>query len=259
MKNWGGYISETFEKIILVIIILAFWELAPRAGWVSQDILPSFSVVLVKFWQMLLSGEMFKNLFISLERAFGGFALSVVIGITLGFLLGWSEKVEKIIDPLMQLARNTAALALYPLFILLFGLGEVSKVAIIFWGAIWPILINTIEGVRGVDPLFVKTAYSMGASKRILFSRVILPATFPTIFTGIRLSASRSVIILVAAEMMGSSSGLGHLVFFSEANLQIAKMYCGILMLIILGVTINYVLVTLEKHVTRWKEEIVEM
>jgi NitT/TauT family transport system permease protein len=150
-------------------------------------------------------------------------------------------------------------LALYPLFILLFGLGETSKVAIIFWGAVWPILLNTIEGVRGVEPLFVKTAYSMGASKRILFTRVILPATFPTIFTGIRLSASRSFFILVAAEMMGSSSGLGHLVFFSEANLRIAEMYCGILMLIILGVAINYILVTLEKRITRWKEEIVEI
>jgi len=258
MNNWMNRLGETLERTMIIFIILAGWEMAPRIGLVSNDILPPFSIVLVKLGELLSSGELMEDLFISLERAFGGFALSVVVAVPLGFLLAWSEKAERILDPLLQLFRNTAALALYPLFILIFGLGESSKVVIIFWGAVWPVLINTIEGVREVDPLLIKSARSMGASKPVLFFRVILPAAFPTIFTGIRLSASRSIIILVAAEMMGASRGLGHLVFFSEANLQIAEMYCGILALIMLGVLVNYILVAFEKHITRWKEEVSE-
>lgn len=259
LKKWVEQSWVGLEKIIAIATVLSIWELLPRIGWVNSKILPPFSIVIKKFGEMFISGELIGHITISLERALLGFALAVIIAVPLGFLLGWYERAERILDPVVQLSRNTATLAMYPLFIIIFGLGEPAKVAIIFWGAVWPLLINTIEGVQTVDPLLIKSARSMGASQLVLFFRIILPSAFPSLFTGIRLSASRSVIILVAAEMIGASSGLGYLVFFAEANNQIEKMYTGIIMLIILGVLLNYILVACEKRITRWKEEISEI
>ncbi len=256
VRSWINQTWAGLEKSIAITVVLLAWELLPRIGWISSKILPPFSVSASKFWQMIISGELMGHIAISFERAFWGLALSVIIAIPLGFLLGWYEKAERIIDPVVQLSRNTATLAMYPLFIIIFGLGESAKVAIIFWGAVWPLLINTIEGVQAAEPLLIKAARSMGASQFVIFFKVILPSAFPSLFTGIRLSASRAVVILVAAEMVGANSGLGYLVFFSEANNQIATMYTAIMMLIILGVIVNYTFVTLEKRLTRWKEEV---
>ncbi|HBC91666.1 MAG TPA: ABC transporter permease [Pelotomaculum sp.] len=259
LKNMMKQLGTGLESISAVLGVLFLWELLPRLGLVSIKVLPPFSVVFSKFIEMVISGELLSHTAISLERAFGGFIVSVIVAIPLGFLLGWSQRAERIIDPLGQLCRNTATLAMYPLFILIFGLGELAKVAIIFWGAVWPILLNTIEGVRTVDPLLVKSARSMGISKLALFVKVILPMAFPLMFTGIRLAASRAVIILVAAEMIGANKGLGYLVFHTEAHYMISEMYSAIIMLIILGVLINYTLVACEKRINHWKEQITEV
>ncbi|MEA4924994.1 MAG: ABC transporter permease [Syntrophomonadaceae bacterium] len=259
LKNMIKQLGRGLESVSAVLGVLLLWELLPRLGLVSVKVLPPFSVVFSKFIAMVISGELVSHTAISLERAFGGFIVSVIIAIPLAFLLGWSQRAERIIDPLGQLCRNTATLAMYPLFILIFGLGESAKIAIIAWGTLWPILLNTIEGVRAVDPLLVKSARSMAISRLGLFIKVILPMAFPLMFTGIRLAASRAVIILVAAEMMGAHSGLGYLVFHAEAFYMISEMYSAIIMLVILGVSINYTLVTCEKRISHWKEQITEV
>lgn len=255
LRNWMNHIGTGLEKCIAIAVVLSAWELLPQAGWISSKVLPPFSVVVGNLGKMLTSGELVRHIGISLERVSLGLLLSAIIAVPLGFLLGWYEKAERILDPVVQLSRNTATLAMYPMFIIVFGLGEAAKIAIIFWGAVWPLLINTIEGVQTAEPLLIKAARSMGASQSIVFFRVILPSAFPSLFTGIRLSASRAIVILVAAEMVGADAGLGYLVFFAEANNQIATMYTGIIVLIVLGVIVNYGLVALEKRITRWKEE----
>lgn len=158
---------------------------------------------------------------------------------------------------MLQMCRNTSTLALYPVFILFFGLGEASKIAIIIRGTVWPILLNTITGVKSIDPLLIKAARSMGVCKLKLFSKVVLPMASPSILTGLRLSAATAILMLVAAEMLGSDRGLGYFIFRSEQIDQIAEMYAGLIALVVLGVAINYFLVGFEKKITRWKEEVV--
>jgi NitT/TauT family transport system permease protein len=255
LRRWLGKLGAGSEKAIAILVVALIWELLPRIGLVNDFVLPPFSQVAARLALLLISGTLLPHIAISLERVFWGFALSVAVGVPAGFLMGWSKPAERIFDPLVQLFRNTATLALYPLFILILGLGEYSKIAIIFWGAVWPVLINSIESVKAVEPLLVKSARSMGASWPVLFGKVILPSAFPAIFTGIRLSASRAIIILVAAEMLGSDRGLGYFIFRSEQIDQIAEMYAGLITLVILGVLINYLLVGFEKRITRWKEE----
>jgi len=184
----------------------------------------------------------------------GGLFLAVAIGIPLGIFIGWFKSVEKLLDPLLQVFRNTSTLALFPVFILLFGLGELSKVAIIFWGTLWATLLNTINGVKSVDHLLIKAARSMSASNFFIFRKIVLPAATPSIITGFRLSASTSILILVAAEMLGSNSGLGFLIFYSEQKYDIAEMYSGIMTISILGLLINYLIVAFEKRLLVWKK-----
>lgn len=256
MKRIARLLQSLPEKLLAIAAVCFVWELLPRIGAVSEYILPPFSTVLAKLAGMLASGEILPHIGYSLNRSLLGFLVSLAAGVPFGFLMAWSKRVERLLDPVMQLMRNTPTLALYPVFILVLGLGEFSKVGIIFWGTVWPILLNTTEGVRTVDPLYIKSARSMGSSALTLLVKVILPAALPSIFTGIRLGASRSIIILVGAEMLGADKGLGFLVFSSEQNYKVAEMYSGILTLVILGVLINYGLVRWEKRITRWKQDI---
>lgn len=247
-------IGKGVQKSIAIVIFLLVWELLPRLGLVDPFILTPFSKVIQALIRLVTSGEMSGHVFSSLRRAFSGFALAMTLGIPVGILMGWFKRFERVVDPLLQVFRNTSILALFPVFILILGLGELSKVAIIFWGTLWPTLLNTIAGVKGVDPLLVKSARSMGISQLGLVFRVVLPAASPSILTGMRLSAASAVLVLVAAEMLGASSGLGYLIFYAEQSYAVPDMYAGIISLSAIGCTINYLLVVFERRVTKWKE-----
>lgn len=248
-------IGDILQKSVAIIGFLLVWELLPRLGVVDQFILTPFSLVLKALLKMIASGEMGKHLLSSFQRSMGGFSIAMIVGIPLGVLMGWFKRFDRLVDPLLQVFRNTSILALFPVFILVFGLGEVSKIAIIFWGTLWPTLLNTIAGVRGVEPLLVKSARSMGISQAGLLFSVVLPAASPSILTGIRLSAANAVLVLVAAEMLGANSGLGFLIFYAEQSYVVPDMYAGIFSLSLIGCSINYILVAFERRVTRWKEQ----
>jgi len=256
IKKIDGKLFRIFHSALAILLFLLVWELAPRLGLADMTFLPPFSKVAVAFWRLIATGELFRHLFVSLQRTTLGFGMGIIIGVPLGLLIGWFKGFERFIDPLLQAFRQTSALALFPVFILIFGIGELSKVAIIFWSVQWPILLNTISGVKSIEPLLIKSARSMGASPWELFVKVIIPGAFPSIFTGIRLSATYSVLILIAAEMIGSNAGLGFLLYNSEIKFEIPEMYASILTMSLLGLAINYLLVVVGNRFTRWKEEI---
>jgi NitT/TauT family transport system permease protein len=149
--------------------------------------------------------------------------------------------------------RNTAALALLPVFTLLLGIGETSKISIVAYAAFFPVLLNTIAGVRTVDPLLIRAARSLGLSNFRLFQKVILPSAVPTIFTGIRMAGTSSILVLIAAEMVGAKAGLGYLIVNSQMSFLIPEMYAGILTVSLLGLLVNYLLVAAERHFSRWR------
>lgn len=252
-----NHMCDIFSRIIAILVFLAIWELIPKIGLIDRAFLPPFSEVAVTFVKLLLSGELLTHTMVSLERAAIGYGLAVLVGVPLGLMMGWFKSFDKIIDPLIQLLRNVPSLALLPIFILFLGIGQQSKIAIIFWGSLWAILLNTISGVKGVEPILIKSARSMGASHSMLFRKVVLPAAVPSIFTGLRLSATHSILILIAAEMIGSTSGLGFLILSAEYSFNIHNMYAGILALALLGIITNYVLLHIENTTTKWKEAII--
>jgi NitT/TauT family transport system permease protein len=241
------------KRSVVLLLFLGLWEVLPRTV-VEPGYLPPFSTVLRALWDLFASGEIWEHLAISLSRSGKGFGLAVVVGVPLGLVTGWFKTLEELVDPLIQTLRQTPVLALFPVFILFFGIGETSKVAIIFWGTVWPILLNTVSGVKEVDPLLIRSAQSMGVSRFDLFRKVIVPATLPSIITGVRLGATYSILMLVVAEYVGAKAGIGSLVINSQYAFLIPKMYAAIVVLALLGLSTNFLLVRLERRATQWKE-----
>ena len=238
-----------------IVGLLAIWEAAPRLGLVDSTFLPPFSEVAVAWWQLLADGQLLDNTLASLGRSLSGFALAVAVAVPLGLLIGWYKPVAELLGPLLEVFRNTAALALLPVFVLLLGIGETSKISIVLYACVWPILLNTISAVRTVDPTLLKLARSMDLPPLRLFQKVILPAAAPTVFTGIRLAGAVSILVLVAAEMVGAKAGLGYLVNAAQFNFAIPQMYAGIVTISAIGVGFNQLLVALERRFTSWRRE----
>ena len=244
------------RKSIALIIFFALWQILPTIGVVNRQFIPSLSDIIVTTAKLLATGELLIHIQASLARAIEGFALSVIVGVPLGFLLGgWFKKFEEILDPLLQVFAQINPFTLFPIFILFFGIGEVAKVAIIFWVAIWPVLFHTINGVKNIDPLLIKGARAMATPKFSLFYKVVLPGAAPLIFSGLRSSVGTAFLMLIAAEMIGASKGLGWLILNAQNNYNINKLYAAAITIALLGILITKLLVLLERIIITWKED----
>lgn len=240
-------------KSAAIVALLLLWEIAPRAGLVDRTFLPPFSEVADAWWGLAADGQLADNARASLARSFSGFGIAVAVAVPLGLLIGWYRPVADLLGPLLEVFRNTAALALLPVFVLLLGIGETSKISIVVYACTWPILLNTVSAVRHVDPTLLKLAKSMDLSAPRLFQKVILPASVPVMFTGIRLAGAVSILVLVAAEMIGAKAGLGYLINASQYNFAIPQMYAGIITISAIGVVFNQFLVTVERRLSSWR------
>jgi NitT/TauT family transport system permease protein len=247
------WMQKLLKSTVVIILLLMFWEVAPRVGLVDRTFFPPFSKVVEGWWGLAISGDLYAHFIASIVRSLSGFGLAILIAIPLGLIIGWYPLAKELLNPVLELFRNTAALALLPVFILLLGIGETSKISIVLFACVFPILLNTINAVRNVDSLLIRSAKSMGLSSYQLFYKVIIPASIPTIFTGIRMAGSASILVLIAAEMVGAKEGLGYLISYTQMNFQIAEMYAGIITISILGLILNYLLVSIEKKLSKWK------
>lgn len=257
-KFQWGWLHATFKRTFALVLFFLLWEIAPKVGWVSPAFLPPISTILETTWQLYQNGQLGIHFGASIQRSIIGFVLALALAIPLGLVIGWYKLVAETLNPLLELFRNTTALALMPIFILFLGIGEVSKISLLVYACTWPILLNTISGVQNVDPLLIKSARTMGLKPHTLFRKVILPAAVPTIFVGIRLAGAISILALVAVEMFGAKSGLGYLIIYSQYSFNIPEMFVGILVITLVGLGFNYLLLGIEKHFTKWKKAPIE-
>ncbi len=244
------------EQTGAIALFLLAWELAPRFGLINRTFLPPFSEVIVHGVQYAAAGKLLPQVLVSLGRAAGGFALGVATAVPLGILLGWYRPLENYLNPLLQLLRQTNPVSLFPVFIMFFGIGYFTNVAIIYWVVVWPILLGAANGVRYVDPALVKYARSVGLRPWAMFAKVVLPSAVPSIITGMRLAATYSFLMLVISEMVGASSGLGYLIANAQYLMSIHLLYVGVIVLALLGIASNWLLVALERRLTSWKQDI---
>ncbi|ESX64219.1 MULTISPECIES: ABC transporter permease [unclassified Mesorhizobium] len=239
-----------------LIAFLAIWQVSSSAGWVNTAVLPPIDMIVAALWKGLAGGTLLGDIAISLQRAGLAFAAAVLVAIPLGLFMGQVRAVETALDPILQVFRQTSALALYPVFILLLGLGEASKVFVIFWATLFPLLLNTIGGVKQVDPKLLEMARVYGARQLTVFRRVVLPGAVPSIFVGLRLSATTALLLLIASEMIGANKGIGFQVMNAQYNFQIPLMFAAIVILAGLGLIANQALVSLQRRLCRWSNAV---
>jgi ABC-type nitrate/sulfonate/bicarbonate transport system permease component len=246
---------RSYRKLVSPLLLLLFWELVTRQNWIPAWFLPIPTVVFKTLFNMVASGELIQHAAISLGRAACGYAIAAVVGIVLGLLIAWSRIVEDFFDPLIELIRPLSTFALIPIFFLWFGIGNTSKIMIIFKSCLFPILLNTISGIKGVDKKLVMAARSLGATGRQLWIQVLIPSALPTIITGMRISTAIAMMALVGVEMLSSDSGLGFLVIDAQRTFDTERVFAGIMVLSILGFSIDRLARKIQAHILSWHTE----
>jgi len=248
------------RKLIRAVPLMMFfsgWEAIVRLGIFPRYLLSPPTVVIATLFQLLLTGELTKHILYSLFRAFSGFGLAALIAIPLGILMGWSKLADELCSPIIELFRPIPEVALIPVAILWLGIGDTSKISLIGYACFFPILLNTISGVKGLDITLIKAARSMGASESHILRKVVLPGALANILTGLRISLAVSLLILIVMEMIGATYGIGYFIYSARLTFRIDEMYAGILTIGIIGFTLNEVMMRATKKLLIWRPEVI--
>ncbi len=243
-------------RILPVAVFFVAWELIVRLGFVAPYLLSPPSTVVVTLFKLLVFGDMPKHISYSLFRAFSGFGLAALIAIPLGIAMAWSRRADDLCSPLVELFRPLPPVALIPVAILWLGIGNTSKISLICFACFFPILLNTISGVKGVDITLVKAARSMGAKDQEVLRRVMFPGALPSILTGLRISLAVSLIVLIVMEMIGAAYGIGCFIYSAKLTFRTDEMYAGILAIGLIGFALNEIMMRLSRRLLVWRPEI---
>lgn len=241
--------------VIPVVIFLGIWEVTARLHLASGHFFfPPFSAIVAEFYYLIINGVLGKNFLSSLIRVLIGFSLGSILGLVVGIIMGWKNVVDKALSPIISLFYPIPALGWLPLLMLWFGIGEVLPIAIVFICSFFPILYNTVTGIKNVDKSYIQVARTLGASDIEIITTVVIPLALPNIFTGLRLEAGMAWRVIIAAEMVAIPTGIGALMMRAES---LFRMDIIIVCLIILGAMCLFFekfFAFLEKKVTdRWR------
>ncbi len=258
-KLYKFYINQ--EKKILgtisVVIFLIVWEVV---GGVYQWVNPMFMSAPSLIWkaavQLFTSGEIWNDLRVSSIEFFWGYLLSIVVAIPLGIAVGWYKKMAYVFDPFINAMNATPRVALLPLVIIWLGIGILSKVGIIFLGAVYPILINTRDGVKTTPITLLNAARSFGASEHQVFQTIVLPSTVPFILTGLRTALGRALVGVMVGELYAATAGIGFMITVAGATFQTDKVFVGVLIFAISGMIGMEMLRAIEKRFDRWRPKV---
>ncbi len=240
------------------IMLLLLWELGSRAGLIPERTLAAPLSVIATLLGMIQSGELLRNLLVSFRRAAIGLAIGVTIGTVLALVAGLSRSGDAAIDPVMQIKRTIPVVALSPLFIVWFGIGETPKIALIAFATIFPVYLNLYQGIRGIDVRLVDAARSFGLSQAELIRHLILPGALPSFLTGLRYALSIAVILLVIAEQINASSGLGFLINNARDFMRTDIIVVCLMVYAILGLGADLIVRAVETRALAWRPNLVE-
>jgi NitT/TauT family transport system permease protein len=230
---------------------LVAWELGAIA--INDPLfLPRFSTVTVTLWNMAKSGQLLSDIQASLSRTLGGFTVAMSVGVPLGIMMGRFRRWDDFWSVLISFTNPIPKIGLVPLFILWLGIGEASKIAVVAAGAFFPALISTYNGVRGINPILIWRAQTLGPSQAEILYRVILPASLPSIFVGARLAMALSWVILIAAEMVAARSGLGFRILYGQQMFETNVVFAGLLTISLFGFLFDRLMQAISHRVCGW-------
>lgn len=244
--NWMGWL--VFVGLVLI------WEFAARWHAPLQLYIPPVSQIIASLAQVLYSGEIAGHVLTTLARFLSSYLIAAVFAVTAGVILGFFPSVYSLLETLIEFLRPMPSVAIIPVAILLLGIGDGMIVAVTIYASMWPILINTIDGVKNIDPLLVQTGQTFGLGRWRLLKSIILPAASPYIVTGLRISLAITLILVTTAEMIAGGQGLGFFILDEERSLRNGNMYAGIILVSLLGYLFNRLFLLLEGGVMRWRK-----
>jgi sulfonate transport system permease protein len=243
--------------VLSPLALLVLWQIGCSSGWISSRTLAAPSQVIASFVDLTADGALQHHLLVSLGRVAKGMAVALIVGGTLALLAGLSRTGEYVIDAPMQMLRTLPVLALIPFFIIWFGIGELPKVALVTVAAVFPIYLTLYAGIRGVDPKLIEVAQTIGLSRVGLIRHVILPGALPTALVGVRYSLGISWLILVAAEQVNATSGIGYLMNDARDFMRIDILVVGLLIYAFLGLVVDILVRWLERRLLGWRPSFV--
>jgi NitT/TauT family transport system permease protein len=250
-----GLRLERWLPAAIVAGVLAVWEWRVHAGGLSALFFPAPSTIALTLVRLLGSGELASHLSATLSRLSLGFALGGLPGLTLGLTMGWSRRLRLVIDPLIAAAHPVPKIAILPLIMIIFGIGETSKVVVIAVVVFFPMLINTMAGVRQISPIHFEVAQNYGARLFKVFTRVVVPGSLPFVLTGARLALNVGLLVTIAVELVAAQEGLGEMIWFAWETLRTEELYASLIVIAALGIGLNFVLQRLTAHLVPWQVE----
>ena len=251
---------ERALSVLSPLILLGIWEVAAQLNIIDTRFFPAPSRIFSVLWDMMRpsaqypTGELWFQLLISLERIAIGFLLGAVPGIVIGLAMGLFGPVRAIIQPLIDATFPIPKVALLPLFIMIFGIGEESKYAIIATAVIYLVLINTVAGVRNIDKIYLDVGKNFHASRMMMFADIAFPGALPLIMAGVKLGMGVALLVIVTAEFVGAKSGIGYMIWTSWQVFQVEKMYVGLMVIAIVGFATAILLTWVERALVPWKQ-----
>lgn len=244
MKKW---------RFISPLFVLALWALLTYGGIVDYVLIPYPHKVFAELWRYFLSGDATKDILPTLKRMFCGLSIGIALGVSVGILLGYFAKGYKAMEFVIDFFRSCPSTSLFPIFMLLCGLGDASRIMPVVYGSTFLMLVNTIYGVKNSEKIRIMVAETMGASKLAILSKVIFPGALPYIVTGLRIAVSTSLATTVVVEMfLGTDVGLGYRIMDSKLIYDIPNVFAALIVTGFLGYALNRVTVAAEKRIVHW-------
>lgn len=254
--GWRGSRStDLLLACVTPLVLLALWELLAQIKVIDGRFFPPPSRIFVAAVALVRSGELLTHLQASLLRIIFGFALGALVGVPVGLALGAFRVLRAMFDPILSALYVIPKIAILPLIMLIFGLGEGSKIAIVALATFFVVAINSLAGVRQVEPILIEAGRNFGANGLQMFRHVILPGALPSIFTGLRLGAGTSLLVIIAAEFVAANEGIGFLIWRSWTTLVTENMFVGLVVIAALGMIFTWLLHQVGRLVMPWQAE----
>lgn len=254
----GGMSASNKDRIINVIspiALLVLWEIASRTGVLDARFFPAPSQIFDTLVTLIKNGSLWSNTWASLQRLFWGTLLGGIPALLLGIAMGLYRPLRAIVDPLVSATYPVPKSAIMPLILLIFGLGEASKIVMVAIGVFYPVLINAVAGVREINKVYLDVGHNFGAGRWQVFKTIALPGALPLIMSGVKLGVGMGLILIAIAEMIGAKSGLGYMIWNAWEVLSVETMYVGLLTIALLGFLFTIILNEVEHVMIPWRAQ----
>jgi ABC-type nitrate/sulfonate/bicarbonate transport system permease component len=247
-------LARRFAQLLLgwlvVALLLLFWQLYAKSA--QELFLPTFDSAASATWHLLTRSTLTSDVLPSVGRFAAGYAIGCAIGVAIGTPLGYLRELDPWVRPVLEFLRALPAAAILPLALLLLGTGGGMRVTVIAFGTCWPVLLNAVDGARDVDPVLIETGKINGLGRYAVLRRIVLPASLPQIFAGLRTALGIALIVMVLSEMYGASSGLGYFILTAQRRFEVPETYGGVLVLGIIGWLFSVLFARLERRALAW-------